>query len=292
MFVQENTWNGIQAYFKSELGNKFSSRELKLILKTLYCKRFLITETDYLLIKDERLSESDLLYFHGSLKRMRSNEPFQYVVGETEFYGLNLKCDPRALIPRPETEELVDWIVSSNHEKKVFVDLCSGSGCIALGLKSALPQSKIYAVEYSSGAVELIKDNIKETELEINVIEADVLKNFFYDTIEAKVDIIVSNPPYIPLKDKVQMESNVLDFEPEMALFVENDDPLIFYREIIKNGKRILSSNGWIYFEIHEDLAADVIELFEKEDFVNIELRKDLQGKDRMVRGQVVNWGL
>ena len=290
MFIQENTWDGIRAYFSKELGDKFSSRELKLILKVLYCKRFSITDTDYLLVNNERLSESDLLFFHGALKRMRSNEPFQYLIGETEFYGLMLKCDKRALIPRPETEELVDWIASSIHGKSVIADLCSGSGCIALALKSVLNQSKVYAVEFSTDAIALIHDNIKQSALEVEVVEADVLKGRVYDEFVEKLDVIVSNPPYIPLKDKVQMESNVLDFEPEMALFVENNDPLVFYREIIKKGKQILNSEGWIYFEIHEDLASEVIALFEKENFVNIELRKDLQGKDRMVRGQVVTF--
>lgn len=290
MFVQGNRLNDIRRYFKKELSEKYSDSELKLILKTLYNKRFNGSDADYILAMGMRLSESDLLFFHNALKRLRADEPFQYVIGETEFYGLILKSDKRALIPRPETEELVDWILTSEHAKDSIIDLCSGSGCIALALKSNLPESDVVAVEYSSSAIELIRENCELTGLELQLVEADILEGNNYRYLETKVDVIVSNPPYIPVLDKKLMERNVLDFEPEMALFVDDEDPLIFYRSIIEESPTLLRPGGWIYFEIHENLADGVRELFADHPFVNIELRKDLQGRDRMMRAQSVSF--
>lgn len=292
MFVQANTLQKIRAYFKKELGNQFSDNELKIIVKTLYKKRFGGDDSTFMFAQEDRLSESDLLYFHHALKRIRNQEPFQYVVGETEFYGLLLKIDQRALIPRPETEELVDWILLSLNKNDTFsiADFCTGSGCIALALKSQLSTSKVIAVELSADALALCVENKVLTECAIDVLEADVLLPMSSDLFGGKLDVIVSNPPYIPVRDKAMMAANVLEFEPEMALFVTNEDPLIFYREIITNGKSLLNNNGWIYFEIHEDLGEEVKDLFEAHQFVNIELRKDLQGRDRMVRAQMVSF--
>lgn len=288
MFVKANTLREIRAYFQQELQHLYSENELKIILRTLYEKRF-GTTGNFLLAQEDRLSESDLLFFHNALKRLRANEPFQYVVGETEFYGLTLKTDARALIPRPETEELVDWVLNESRPSKVL-DLCAGSGCIALALKSKLPEAQIVAVEWSEAALKLIEENRQATKLDLAVVHADVLVASYMDFTGEEVDVIVSNPPYIPLMDKERMEANVLDFEPEMALFVEDDDPLIFYREIIARSKAVLQQEGWIYFEIHEDLAKGVVSLFEENGFVNIEVRKDLQGKERMVRAQVLSF--
>lgn len=290
MFVTSNEFKAIRNYFSEELSELYAPNELKIILKFLFLKRFDATSADYILADDKRLSESDLLFFHDALKRLRKNEPFQYVIGEAEFYGLLLKCDERALIPRPETEELVDWILEDNliNQDLALLDICSGSGCIALALKSKLTEAKVTALELSTEAIDLIEGNIEFTGLNLDVIKADALTTNYEDLILDKVDVIVSNPPYIPHDDRSLMEANVLGFEPEMALFVEDDDPLIFYREIMERSQAILKDRGWLYFEIHEDLSEGVRSLFEESNFVNIELRKDLQGKDRMMRGQVV----
>lgn len=290
MFVTSNEFKAIRNYFSEELSELYAPNELKIILKFLFLKRFDATSADYILADDKRLSESDLLFFHDALKRLRKNEPFQYVIGEAEFYGLLLKCDERALIPRPETEELVDWILEDNliNQDLALLDICSGSGCIALALKSKLTEAKVTALELSTEAIDLIEGNIEFTGLNLEVIKADALTTNYEDLILDKVDVIVSNPPYIPHGDRSLMEANVLGFEPEMALFVEDDDPLIFYREIMERSQAILKDRGWLYFEIHEDLSEGVRSLFEESNFVNIELRKDLQGKDRMMRGQVV----
>ncbi|MCR9173353.1 MAG: peptide chain release factor N(5)-glutamine methyltransferase [bacterium] len=298
MFVPSNEFRSIRTYYSEQLAGLYSANELKIILKYLFLKRFNAQPSDYILADDKRLSESDLLFFRDALKRLRKNEPFQYILGEAEFYGLLLKCDHRALIPRPETEELVDWILESiKTEPRAesigaplnILDICSGSGCIALALKSQLPNAFVFAIEYSEEALQLIEENKSFTELKINTIHANALTNDYVNLVENKQSVIVSNPPYIPQADREIMKANVLEFEPEMALFVENDDPLVFYREIMRRSKSILNENGWLYFEIHEDLSNDVQRLFEECNFVNIELRKDLQGKDRMMRGQMVN---
>lgn len=288
MFVSSNQFRSVRSYFSDQLQGLYTASELKLILKYLYLKHFDANPADFLLADEQRLSESDLLFFHQALKRLRNHEPFQYVIGEAEFFGLLLKCDSRALIPRPETEELVEWILESNHTINTAMDVCAGSGCIGLALKSNLPNAEIFGLEFSEDALSLIRDNIVQTSVSIELVAADALTSDYFKLTNKKLDVVVSNPPYIPLKDKERMEANVLEFEPEMALFVEDDDPLLFYREIALRSKSVLNENGWVYFEIHEDLAQDVKVLLESMNFVNIELRKDLQGRDRMMRGQVL----
>ena len=289
MFVQQNTLDGLRSYFSDRLSTQFSSSEIKLMLKTFVTKRLEISDTEYMLASDLRFSESDLLYFRAVVKRLQANEPFQYIVGKTEFYGLELLCDKRALIPRPETEELVDWIVQSA-DKKIelnILDLCAGSGCIALGLKSKLPNSKVEAWELSSDALDLIAENVQFTGLDIESKKVDVLGLNGLNSSKL-YDVWVSNPPYIPHHERSRMAENVLAFEPEMALFVTDEDPFVFYNSIAKSARKNLLAGGWLYFEIHEDFSAEMVDLMTLHGFVNIELRKDLQGKSRMIRGQHV----
>ncbi|MBL4862446.1 MAG: peptide chain release factor N(5)-glutamine methyltransferase [Crocinitomicaceae bacterium] len=292
MFVSSNTLSAIKAYFREELSMLFSLNEIKHIVKELTVKRFDISGLDYISFSHTRLSESDLLYYHKVLKRLRKNEPFQYILGEAWFYDVKLKVDSRALIPRPETEELVAWILESygdNRDSK-FMDLCAGTGCLGFAIKSQLPSVNVAVVEYSDEALELIHENVEFTGIDIEVLKMDVLSDSDYTQFDkASFDCWVSNPPYIPNADKERMYANVLDYEPHMALFVDDDDPLIFYRKMIRQAAIYLRPEGHVFFEIHEDLAKAVTILFEDHGFVNIELRKDLQGKERMVRAQKVS---
>ena len=295
MFVQYNTLEGVRVYFKERLIGQFSESEIKLMFKAFVMQRMSMTETDFMLAggrngNEVRFSESDLLFFRSIVKRLLADEPFQYIHGRTEFYGLELICDKRALIPRPETEELVDWIIESSDRKGDYsiIDICSGSGCIALALKSVLKDAKVEAWELSDDAMELLLENRRLTGLDIKGLKVDALKAEMYPAGDENYDIIVSNPPYIPYADRSKMEGNVLDHEPEMALFVEDDDPFIFYDIITRESADLLVDGGWLYFEIHEDYEKEVIACFEKHLFVNIELRKDLQGRSRMIRGQRV----
>jgi release factor glutamine methyltransferase len=230
------------------------------------------------------LSESDLLYIRSYVKRLQESEPFQYILGETEFYGLTLKCDKRALIPRPETEELVDWISENSNIEKVL-DICSGSGCIALALKTVYKNASILGVDISEEANDLAKQNAQLNKLDVTFESADALEieADFWNTL-SELDLIVSNPPYIPEKEKEEMAANVLDFEPHLALFVENNSPIIFYECIADLAIQKLKIGGFLYFELHHLYSAEVIAYLEKTGFQQIEVRKDLQGKNRMLK--------
>lgn len=291
MFVSKNNLESVKAYFQERLPN-FSNSEINLMVKYLTIKRLKINESEYMIQQPFLFSESDLLFFRGAVKRLITNEPFQHIIGEVEFYGLELISDNRALIPRPETEELVDWVVKTFAEQRGIkvMDLCAGSGCIALAVESVLEDSDILAAELSQSAIDLIKENCLKTNLKIGVKKMNVLFENEYSDFEINsFDCWISNPPYIPESDKLKMHVNVLDFEPGMALFVANDNALIFYRKIAEQAIRYLKENGFLFFEIHEELADQTISVLKEYDFVNIELRKDLQGKDRMIRAQKVS---
>ncbi len=289
MFVKNNNLSEIKTYFKSKLPD-FSNTELNSILKQLAFMRLNVSSTEFMLSDDVLLSESDLLYFRDVVKRLQKDEPFQHIIGEVEFYGVELISDKRALVPRPETEELVDWVLNSlNNDQTNILDLCSGSGCIAFALKNSNLYLKVGAIEYSKEALDLIEENKVKTNLDVEFIEGDVLSDDCYASMSEKsYDCWVSNPPYIPNEDKERMHVNVLDFEPHMALFVEDNDPLLFYREIAIKALNYLRPGGFLFYEIHEDFGEEMIQLLKSLGFVNIELRKDMQGRARMMRAQSV----
>ena len=287
MFVQTNTVEAVKSYFRERLQDQFSESEIRQMLKTAVCERLKLSSADYLLSDKHLLSESDLLYFRGIVKRLQANEPFQYIIGHSDFYGLTIKTDKRALIPRPETEELVRWIADDHSEKKGLkvIDLCTGSGCIALALKSVLADAKIIGVDVSKDALNLAQENTVSLDLEVEWLELDLLEPTTYSGFEASsYDVWVSNPPYIPFADKSSIAENVLEHEPHLALFVEDHDPLLFYRVIAQQGKKYLKKGGSLYFEIHEDLADSVKQLLQTENYFSVEVRKDMQGKNRMVK--------
>lgn len=289
MFVQTNSLSATRKYFNDRLSEKFSSRELRSMFNLLAQERLGVSTSDLILQNDQLLSESDLLFFRSAVKKLQSDQPFQYVLGKTEFMDLSFITDKRALIPRPETEELVRWILEEHKDKTglTFLDLCSGSGCIGISLDHYLTLSKGYAIEYSEQAFALSKENNALNKTNIDWLFGDVLRpNVFREFLESTFDFWVSNPPYVLYSDKSSMSKNVLDHEPHMALFVEDNDPLIFYREISVKALRYLKQGGKLYFEIHEEKGADVCELLTGLGFKNVQLNKDLQGKERMVRAE------
>ena len=284
MFVIDNQLKTAKNYFSEQLKNLFSSTEINSMWKEIICLRLNWNHSDFILNTTSRLSESDLLFIRSYVHRIQNNEPFQYIHGTTTFFGLELKCDKRALIPRPETEELVAWAVEFGPYQTI-TDLCTGSGCIALGLKSKFSESNVTGLDISSDALSLAKENSKLTNLDIEFIHADVL-NINRDLLDQKWDCIISNPPYIPSNERESLAENVLNFEPEISLFVGNDNPLIFYKAIVEYAKSNLSENGILFFEIHPDFSAEISDLLKLKGFINIELRKDLQGKNRMIKAQ------
>jgi release factor glutamine methyltransferase len=291
MFVQQNTIQALFNYVKVKLTGVFSESEIRSSFKILICKRFDWSDTDYMLNQEFRLSESDLLFIRNCTNRLLKNEPFQYIVGETEFFGLKISCDPVALIPRPETEEMVAEILNTfkHKESLAIADLCTGTGCIGIALAKNFNSSEVVLTDISAGALELAKSNAQLNNATVNLIEHDVLAaSAFVNWKSESFDIWVSNPPYIPLSDKNQMDETVLSHEPHLALFVEDSNPLIFYQVILKEAKVFLKKNGWLFFEIHPDFSTDLVSLFQEYGFVNIELMKDLQGRTRMLKGQNV----
>lgn len=284
MFVIDNQLKTAKNYFSEQLKNLFTSTEINSMWKEIICLLLKWNPSDYILNTSFRLSESDLLFIRSYVHRLQNNEPFQYIHGTTTFFGLELKCDKRALIPRPETEELVAWVIESGPHKTI-ADICSGSGCIALGLKSIFSESNVIGLDISMDALSLAQENSKLNNLNVEFIHADIL-NINDNLLNKKYDCIVSNPPYIPSNERETMAENVLNFEPEISLFVENDNPILFYEAIVKYAKSNLSENGILFFEIHPDFSAVISDLLKLKGFINIELRKDLQGKNRMIKAQ------
>lgn len=286
MFVSDNSLNAVKQYFNERLNSIFSERELKLMFQLSAEKRLNLSPSDLFLGTDIRLSESDLLFFRSIVKRLQAGEPFQYIHGDTEFYGLLLKTDARALIPRPETEELVDWILQDDSSKWTDVlDVCTGSGCIALALKSKLPQTNVIGVDISEDALSLSKENASFTKLSVTFSKKDALVDSLFER-ENSLDIIVSNPPYVLDQEKELMKSHVLDFEPHLALFVADQTPFLFYDAIASQAQSCLKVGGWLYFEINEQFGHEMIDLMKRYGFKSVELKEDLQGKSRMIRGQ------
>jgi release factor glutamine methyltransferase len=288
MFVKDNSLASAKGYFQYQLINKFTDTELKSMWKQIICKRFNWNDSDFILNQNCKLSESDLLFVRSFVKRLLVDEPFQYILGETFFYNLKINCDSRALIPRPETEELVDWISELSDINKIM-DVCSGSGCISLALKSVFKNANVKGIDISPEAIELSKLNASENKLDVEFNLADALNknDLFWDSI-SELDVIVANPPYITENEKQEMSANVLNFEPHLALFVESDSPIIFYQRIADLAINKLKKNGYLFFELNPLFATQICDYLSSIGFINIELRKDLQGKERMLKAQKV----
>ena len=285
MFVRDNTIASVVRYFEERLSPVFSNREGKMIAKSFIVKRLGWDSSNFLIRQKDTVSESDLLYFRSAVKRILAGEPYQYVLGTSFFYNLELDTDARALIPRPETEELVDWITKdfSSCSEGRLLDVGTGSGCIALALKSVFPDWTVSAVDVSKDVLNLVRQNALKNELDIELIEDNAL-DFSYDFYAESYTVIVSNPPYIPMRDRIRMARHVLDFEPELALFVEDESPLIFYQKIAELAVKKLALNGALYFELNEDLAQETKVLLTELGFNNTEIRQDLQGRNRMLK--------
>lgn len=237
--------------------------------------------------RQDDLSETQFRKLEEIQTRLLAKEPVQYVVGMTYFYDLKFKVDPAVLIPRPETEELVHWILEDQPKNLNLrvLDIGTGSGCIPITLKSKAPNFQLSAFDVSEEALFVAKENAILNQVEVEFQNLDILKKENWKTLPS-YEVMVSNPPYIPFSEKELMSTNVLDHEPEIALFVTNEDPLIFYRTIIEFAKENLVKGGWLYFETNEYNATEVEALFFNAGFFDIEKQKDLQGKERMVKAR------
>jgi release factor glutamine methyltransferase len=286
MFVQTNSILAVKTYIKERLSELYNEREVSFMTQQMILLRMNWDRTAYLLGDSALVSESDLLFFRDVVKRLQQEEPFQYIIGTTFFYGLEIQTDFRALIPRPETEELVDWVVHSfqNESKLKIWDVCTGSGCIALALKSHFSTAKVIGSDLSSEALDLALQNAKRLTLDVEFVKKDALHTDIDKGESVDFDCIVSNPPYIPQCDMEKMERNVLEYEPKMALFVNDFEPIVFYDAIATTANKVLKRGGMLFFEIHEDFSKEVILNLEEKGFNQIIVKKDLQGKPRMIR--------
>jgi release factor glutamine methyltransferase len=271
--------------FKTSLAHLYEANEARSLL--LLCIKHLYgwDRTYYLLHRQDLLSDTQASELLSLLNQLESGKPVQYILSETEFYGLTFLVNSSVLIPRPETEELVKWVLDTCQEGQLnqprILDIGTGSGCIPISLKKNQADAAVSALDISKTALATAKKNAELNQVEIDFIHQDILAS----TLQlGEWDMIISNPPYVTLAEKAQMRSNVLDHEPHTALFVPDNDPLVFYRRIADLAATHISPKGYLFFEINEHLSSETVAMLQEKGFSKIELRKDLPGKDRMIR--------
>lgn len=269
-------------YIHTQLSNLYSKGELRVITSLILKEVGNLSFSDIVSCKFNNLSNTEKQKIIHIVERLQNNEPIQYALGKTEFFGLTFIVNSSVLIPRPETEELVEWILlDMNQINPHLLDIGTGSGCIAIALAKHLRYGTVDAWDISEDALIVAKENAALNNVSIKFAHVDVLKPI---DINKKFDIIVSNPPYITTSEKEIMEQNVLDFEPHEALFVPDDESLIFYHRIADLANEMLKNNGKLYFEINYTKGSEIVEMLQRKGFVNVELKKDISGNARMVR--------
>lgn len=278
------TINDFRERFRKLLSGMYEPEEIKnlcflAIEHVMHMNRVEVSLSRNLEIPADQLGELSHV-----LARLEKSEPIQYIIGFTDFYGINLQVNPSTLIPRPETEELVDWIINSENtmgtQPLKIVDVGTGSGCIAIALAKHIKNATVEAIDISQNALATAYQNAKTNEVAIHFYHQDILET---ERFESTYDIIVSNPPYVRDSEKKEMRNNVLQNEPESALFVSNTDPLLFYKKIGTLAFKSLTQEGRLYFEINEYLGQEMRGLLESIGFTNISLKRDMFGKDRMM---------
>jgi release factor glutamine methyltransferase len=258
--------------------------EIESFINLIFEHQLKMSKLQLHLHRNDQIPEAKLSEIKEIVDRLKKFEPIQYILGETTFYGLKFKVNPSVLIPRPETEELVDWILEDSPSNNASVlDIGTGSGCISIAISKNRPDLKIDAWDISETALSTAKINARLNEVSINFSKSNILQWQQYHPLK-KYDLIVSNPPYVTKAEKNLMLKNVLEHEPHLALFVEDGDPLIFYREIAAFSLNYLNPGGCIYFEINERMGPEILQILKKQ-FSDGIIRKDISGKDRMARG-------
>lgn len=311
--------------FTEELSSIYPKSEIDTFFFFLMEEYLGLQRVDLIIKPDFIISEENQILLNKATERLKKEEPIQYILGKTEFYGLPFLVNENTLIPRPETEELVEWILSEVKEKKqkvneinssltfslkslTLLDIGTGTGCIPISLKKNLPNATISAIDVSKEALKTAEENAKLNSVEINFIETDILNIGNLNDIasktkqsvnqneitllktprnDVKFDIIVSNPPYVRELEKVEIQNNVLENEPHLALFVSDENPLIFYDKIADLAKKHLTKNGLLFFEINQYLGKETVKMLKEKGFKNIELKKDFVENDRMIKANL-----
>jgi len=266
----------------------FEKEEVESFFYLLVDFRLNLNKMDFLLNPNVVVSEEDEVFFESVIQKLKTEQPIQYILGETEFYGLQFKVNENTLIPRPETEELVDWIIQdlliAKNEGLTILDIGTGSGCIPISLAKNVTGAQVTTVDISEAAIEVAQGNAKQNGVDIGFINDSILEPKIVNDSKNVFDVIVSNPPYVRNLEKQEIKKNVLDYEPHLALFVEDEDALIFYKKITEYALSHLKKDGVLYFEINQYLGKETVELIENLGFETVELRKDMAGNDRMVK--------
>ncbi|KQW97527.1 peptide chain release factor N(5)-glutamine methyltransferase [Flavobacterium sp. Root420] len=275
--------------FIKELSPFYDAYEAESFFYLILEDKHKLRQIDLALNHELNFSESDFVIWNSLLGQLKKEVPIQYLLGKTSFYGLDFEVNENVLIPRPETEELVEWIIKENSKtdktKKLKVlDIGTGSGCIAISLAKNLPNAEVFGIDVSKKAIETSKRNAINNNVDVTFVLLDILET---DLLTSNFDIIVSNPPYVRNLEKEEIKKNVLDYEPHLALFVDDNDALIFYRKIAALAKSSLLENGQLFFEINQYLGKEMTDLLETMNFKNIELKKDIYDNDRMISCKV-----
>lgn len=257
----------------------YGADEGRQIAEMIVLAKGVISRNDLLVEPNKELEINDIDRVIAELREWR---PVQYIIGTASFDDMELEVSDGVLIPRPETEELVEWVASEAPYGAKIVDVCTGSGCIAVALSRRVKQSRVWGIDISKEALSIARRNAEKYAPTIELVEGDALADFS-QLIDEEVDVVVSNPPYIPNSDRKLMRRNVTEHEPSIALFVEDDDPLLFYRSIARTALRMLRSGGKLYFEIYENYATEMVDMLVAEGFVNVVVREDFRAKQRMV---------
>ena len=275
-----------KTHFFDSLKNSQDEQEIESFFFILTEYLHNLKRVDVALNPNFELSDAEVEKWNKILSELQQEKPIQYITGEAWFYGLRFEVNENTLIPRPETEELVEWIIESQKskvqsQKCEILDIGTGTGCIPISLKTNLPQANVSAIDVSEKALEVAKRNAASNKVEINFIQANILE---VEDLNQHFDIIVSNPPYVRNLEKQEIKKNVLDFEPHLALFVEDTDALLFYRKIAQLALKNLTPDGLLFFEINQYLGKETFGLLKNLGFKNIELKKDIYGNDRMIK--------
>lgn len=282
------TLKELKTHYLNSLSKLYPKTEINTFFFYLIEEYLDLQRIDFSLQPNKIIENTDFLKFEKALNRLKKEEPIQYILGKTEFYGYPFLVTKDTLIPRPETEELVEWILQElefqKKKKTSILDIGTGSGCIAISLAKKNKNLSVSAIDFSKEAIEIAKQNAKLNEVNIYLIEKDILLTKELDTA---FDVIVSNPPYVRELEKVEIKNNVLQNEPHSALFVSDSNPLIFYSKITDLAKNHLTKNGLLFFEINQYLGQETKVMLSKKGFKNIELRKDLFGNDRMIKANL-----
>lgn len=274
--------------FFEKLSSLYDEKEIESFFYIILEKKHQLKRIDLALNPTLELDENQLVQWDLIIEELKTQKPIQYILGETFFYGLRFEVNENTLIPRPETEELVDLIISKNltnqqSKNLKILDIGTGSGCIAIALAKNIPNAEVFAIDVSEKALEIAQKNAAQNEVNVTFLQKNILET---DDLEQAFDIIVSNPPYVRHLEKAEINKNVLEYEPHIALFVKDDDALVFYRKIADLAKKNLKQNGQLYFEINQYLGKETFQLVENFDFKNVQLIKDIYGNDRMISAE------